>query len=467
MSDNASSIASPSITGQFAVARAHATGRIGLFTGIGLVIANMIGSGVLTTAGYMADSLGPLWILAAWAIGGVVALAGAAVYAQLAEEMPESGGEYRYLSKLVHPYAGYVAGWTSLLVGFSAPVAMAGLAAGAYLSVLVGVDATIAAIVIIAAITAVHGLHLRTSSTTQDVLVAIKIVLLIAFVAVGLATGSNALPQWQPPQQTGLAATVGSFFNSLVFIGFCYSGWNAVTYVAAEFRDPRRDVWRAMWMGTLVVIAVYLAVNWVFVANLTPADLARVKTEDEKLTLGHVVLQHLVGETGALAMSSVVLVALVSSLSAMTLVGPRVYAAMARDGYLPKFFDGKDDAPPLASVVLQSAVAVALVLTQKFSVLLNNAGSVLTLTSMAAVIALVVRRNAKLSGAVKIAAATYVTFSSWALLFSIKQTPSTLLWALAIFALAAAGYKMARRTNGGPSVQASVAAQAESGPSGG
>ncbi|MBM4342633.1 MAG: APC family permease [Deltaproteobacteria bacterium] len=446
MSDNASTTASTSITGQFAVARAHAVGRIGLWTGVGLVVANMVGSGVLTTAGYMADSLGPLWILAAWAIGGVVALAGAAVYAQLAHVMPESGGEYRYLSRLIHPYAGYVAGWTSLLVGFSAPVAMAAMAAGAYLSVLLGVDATLSAIAVVVVITALHGLHLRTSSTAQDALVAVKIVLLISFIAVGLWTGSNQMPAWTAQQPTGLAGTLGSFFNSLVYIGFCYSGWNAVTYVAAEFKHPRRDVWRAMWIGTVVVIAVYLAVNWVFVANLTPADLARIKTEDEKLTLGHLVLHNLVGPNGAAAMSSVVLVALVSSLSAMTLVGPRVYAAMARDGYLPRFFAGRDDAAPLASVVLQSGVAIVLVLTQNFSVLLNNAGSVLTLTSMAAVVALLVRRNALLSVGVKVAAGIYIVFSSWALLFSVRETPSTLLWAAAILALAAGGYKLARRT---------------------
>ncbi len=440
-------------------------GRIGLLTGVGLVVANMIGSGVLTTAGYMADSLGPLWILAAWAVGGAVALAGAAVYAQLAHEMPESGGEYRYLSRLIHPYAGYVAGWTSLLVGFSAPVAMAALAAGAYLAVLLGVDATWSAIGVVVVITALHGLHLRTSSTAQDVLVAVKIVLLVSFIAVGLWTGSNQLPAWTAQQPTGTAGTLGSFFNSLVYIGFCYSGWNAVTYVAAEFRNPRRDVWRAMWIGTAIVIVVYLAVNWVFVANLTPADLARVKTEDEKLTLGHVVLNNLVGASGAAAMSSVVLVALVSSLSAMTLVGPRVYAAMARDGFLPRFFAGRDESAPLASVALQSGVAIALVLTQKFSVLLNNAGSVLTLTSMAAVIALLVRRNAVLSLGVKIAAAIYIAFSSWALLFSVRETPSTLLWAAAILALAAGGYRLARRTSAATMVGA-VAVPAESGSQG-
>jgi len=443
VSDIAAPLAPASITTRI---RALPPGRLGLATGVGLVIANMIGSGVLTTAGYMADTLGPAWILAAWAVGGAVALAGAAVYAALADEMPASGGEYLYLSRLVHPYAGYVAGWTSLLVGFSAPVAMAGIAAGAYLQVMVGIDAQWSAIAIVAAVTLMHALHLRTSSVAQDVLVAIKLVLLVAFIAVGLAAGTNALPSWAAPQAAGTAGTLASFFNSLVYIGFCYSGWNAVTYVADEFRDPRRDVWRSMAIGTLAVIVIYLLVNWVFVANLTPADLARVKTEDEKLTLGHLVLTNLVGPSGAAVMSSVVLVALVSSLSAMTLVGPRVYAAMATDGFLPRFFAARPAGPPLGSVVLQSAVAIALVATQNFSVLLNNAGSVLTLTSMTAVIALVVRRNSSLGWRTKAAAAIYVAFSAWALLFSIVKAPTTLLWATVILAAAAMGYRFARRT---------------------
>ncbi len=419
-------------------------GRYGLATGIGLVVANMVGSGVLTTAGFMADTLGPLWILVAWVVGGLIALAGARVYAALADELPGSGGEYRYLSKLVHPFAGYLAGWTSLLVGFSAPVAMAGLAAGAYLGVLLGVDPRTAAVVAVVAVTAVHAFHIRASALVQDTLVSVKAVLLAAFLLTGLALGSKALPAWQPTSAADAVHPLAAFFNSLVFIGFCYSGWNAVVYVADEFAHPKRDVPRAMMIGTLLVTLLYLGVNWVFVANLTPADLAVVKTEDEKLTLGHVVLSHLLGPSGAIAMSSVVLIALISSLSAMTLVGPRVYAAMAEDRFLPGFFRQRADSPPLASVLLQSAVAIVLILTQQFAVLLNNAGSILTLTSMLAVAALAWRKGRSLATSVKWAAALYCLASAWALIFSIKSTPSSLVWMSAITVAAALGYRMTR-----------------------
>jgi APA family basic amino acid/polyamine antiporter len=431
--------------------------RYGLATGIGLVVANMVGSGVLTTAGFMADSLGPVWILAAWACGGLIALAGTKVYSALADEIPGSGGEYRYLSKLVHPFAGYLAGWTSLLVGFSAPVAMAALAAGAYLNVLTGLDAKWAGLAIVVVITALHALHARTSAVAQDLLVAVKGVLLVVFLGVGLALGSHQLPQWSHTVHT--VTPWSSFFSSLVYIGFCYSGWNAVVYVADEFRHPKRDVGRAMILGTLLVTLLYVAVNWVFVSNLSLADLARVKTEDEKLTLGHVVLNNLMGPGGAAVMSAVVLVALMSSLSAMTLVGPRVYATMAQDGYLPRFLRPRRDAPPLAAVVLQSSVAAALIATQQFSVLLNNAGSILTLTSLLAVTALLSRRGNRLSWGVRLSAAIYVAASAWALWFSFRSAPSSLVWVAVITVLAAIGY----RITGGHAVQLRMAPLATSG----
>ncbi len=420
-------------------------GRYKLATGIGLVVANMVGSGVLTTAGFMADSLGPLWILTAWLVGGLIALAGARVYAALADELPGSGGEYRYLSKLVHPFAGYLAGWTSLLVGFSAPVAMAGLAAGAYLGVLLGVDPRTAAVVAVVAVTAIHAFHIRASSLAQNLLVSVKGVLLAAFLITGLAMGSKVLPAWHPSTAADAVHPLAAFFNSLVYIGFCYSGWNAVVYVADEFAHPKRDVPRAMIIGTLLVTLLYLGVNWVFVANLTPADLALVKTEDEKLTLGHLVLSHLLGPVGAIGMSTVVLIALVSSLSAMTLVGPRVYAAMAEDRFLPSLFRQRADAPPLASVLLQSAVAIVLILTQQFAVLLNNAGAILTLTSLLAVAALAWRKGRTLAVSVRWAAAIYCLASGWALVFSIRSTPSSLVWMAAITVLSAVGYRMTRR----------------------
>jgi APA family basic amino acid/polyamine antiporter len=170
-------------------------GKLGLWSGVGIVIANMIGAGVLTTPGYMAMDLTPGQILLAWLVGGIAALAGARAYAAVAHAIPRSGGEYRYLSVLWHPLLGYLAGWTSLLVGFSQPVALDAQLVGYYAGTL-GLDVSWRAVTIavIVGVTALHALDLRASRRGQDLLVAIKFLLVLGFVAVGLIAGSNAFP---------------------------------------------------------------------------------------------------------------------------------------------------------------------------------------------------------------------------------------------------------------------------------
>ncbi len=365
--------------------------KLGLWTGVGIVVANMIGSGVLTTPGFMAMDLAPSHILLAWVIGGVVALSGARAYAAVAQAIPRSGGEYRYLSEIWHPALGYLAGWTSLLIGFSQPVALDAIAVGAFADTLhPGLDVRTVATVVILAATALHAFDLRASKTGQNVLVAVKFALVLGFVVVGLAAGSNHFPTWRP-EAAAHGLPVGPFFGSLVFIAFCYSGWNAAIYASGEFAAPRRDVPRAMLIGCAVVMVIYLLVNWVFVTNLTPSDYGQwIGGDKDRITLGHMLMQKLIGATGAKVMSVFMIVALLSATSAMTMIGPRVYAAMARDGFLPRVLAGKDGKPPLGALLLQGAVALFCVWTQDFKGLIGTVGAVLTL--MAALTALGVFR---------------------------------------------------------------------------
>ena len=400
------------------------TRRLGLWSGVGIVVANMIGAGVLTTPGYMAMDLAPAHILLAWLVGGVAALAGARAYAAVAQAIPRSGGEYRYLSSLWHPLLGYVAGWTSLLVGFSQPVALDAQLVGFYAGTL-GLDVnwrvvTVAAIV---AVTALHAVDLRASRRGQDLLVAVKFALVIGFVVVGLVAGTSAWPSWRPAAAAhGIPAA--PFFQSLVFIAFCYTGWNAAIYASEEFANPRRDVPRAMLIGCGVVIALYLLVNWVFVANLTPAHYGTwISGDRDRITLGHVLMKELISGTGAKVMSVFMIVALLSAASAMTMIGPRVYAAMARDGYLPRVFAGQDGRPPVWSVLLQGAIAIAVAMTTSFIKAIATVGTVLTL--MAALTALGVfklqldpRQDEKPGVAALIAATVFVGLSGWMLYFA-------------------------------------------------
>jgi len=418
-------------------------GGLGLWSGIGLVVGNVVGVGVLTNTGYMALHLGPGAILLGWLVGGVLAISGAACYAKLARAIPRSGGEYRYLSDLLHPFFGTLSGWTSLLVGFSAPVALAAATAGPFLATLVPAAPprlTGAALIVLA--TASQAFDARWSKTTQDALAIVKMLLIAGFIAVGMALGAHAVPTWRAPAAPpGLP--VGPFAVSLVYVAFAYSGWNAVAYAAEEFRDPRRTVPRAMLWGTALVTVVYLVVNAIFVANLSGDRLAGWLGQDTtRITLAHLLMEQLAGSGAARATSLCVVLSLASSVIAMTMAGPRVAAAMAEEGFLPRALAGRQGRPPVWSVLLQSGLALVLLATNSFEALLRSVGAILTLDSTLTV-ALVFRLRfgrtqfSRPSPVVVGAAIVYLAGAAWMLWYTLTDDPRALLW-LAVVAVAAA-----------------------------
>ncbi|NLT67728.1 MAG: amino acid permease [Acidobacteria bacterium] len=425
--------------------------RMGLFSGMGMVIANMIGAGVFLSTGYMAQDLTPQQILLAWAIGAFLALSGARAYAAIAQLVPKSGGEYRYLSTLIHPALGYLAGWASLLLGFSAPIAIDAVAAGAFAKTLSpSLDPKLFGALVIVLLTAVHAVGLRFSVTTQNLLVTIKIVLVVGFVAVGIAGGQNSWPQWQPPSQSE-GFPLGPFMQNLFYIAFAFSGWNAAVYAASEFKDPKRHVPRAMLLGCAMVGLLYLFVNWVFVANLTPEQCKVVFTyETARVTLGHLIMKDLVGDVGAACMSVLAIIAFVSAMSAMTFLGPRVYAAMSRDGFLPRILQGKQGKPPVWAVVLQGGIALFLVFAYQLQTILNNVGAILTLFSALTVFSLFwIRFRRKEFGtpafSALIAALCYLLLSGVMLYFGFKQSATLNLWVGASILTALIGYFITKR----------------------
>jgi APA family basic amino acid/polyamine antiporter len=248
----------------------------------------MIGAGVFLSAGFMAQDLGPYQILLAWCVGAVIALSGARAYAELAVILPRSGGEYRVLSDIMHPLAGYLAGWASILIGFSGPIAVDAAAASLFAQTVVsGLPTKIIAIAIVAIITCAHAFNRGLSARTQNVLVVVKVLLLAAFTTLGLVFGRHEPPTWTPANPSA-AFPVAAFAGSLFYVGFAFSGWNAAYYSAEEFQDPKRQVSRAMVIGCGLVAAFYLLVNWVFVTNLTPARASAVFSyEETRITLGH------------------------------------------------------------------------------------------------------------------------------------------------------------------------------------
>ena len=430
--------------------RASNTGGrfLDLWSGVGLVVANMIGAGVFLSAGFMAQDLSAGWILAAWVVGALLAMSGARSYAEAAVLIPRSGGEYRYLSELIHPAAGYVAGWASLLVGFSAPMAISAYGAAAFAFAAFGAEgARLGATALLAGLTVLHAIGLRASKWTQNGLVVVKGLLVLAFIALGLILGSNDWPTWSPPAAEPNRAS--SFATSLFFVAYAFSGWNAASYSAEEFRRPQRDVPRAMLIGCAVVGVAYLAVNWVLVSNLSPERATVVFAyEETRVTLAHVVAEGFLGVAGSRIASLGIALILVSSTSAMLLVGPRVYAEMARDGFLPSFLRGTAGAPPRAAVFLQGALAIGLLHLHSVGELLGNVAGVLVFFSAFVAIGLLFAGRLrpdlpKLRPGARVAALVYSFSSVWMLYNAFRTETGLLPWLAVAAAAALLGYSLA------------------------
>ncbi len=428
-------------------------GHLGLRSGIGLVVSNMVGAGVFISAGFMAQDLTPGLILLSWVLGAIIAMSGARAYATVATWVPRSGGEYRYLSDLMHPALGCLAGWGSLLVGFSAPIAVDALAAGEFARTLGSpLSPAVFGTGMILTLGLIHAMGRQASKHGHNVLFIGNALLLAGFVITGLFFGTNAWPTWVPAAAaTSTAFPKEAFARGLFFIAFAFSGWNAATYAASEFRDPKRDVPRALLIGCALVAVLYLAVNWVFVANLTPNDFKVVFGYDEsKVTLGHVILSRILGPTGGFIMSLLVLVAFISAASAMTIVGPRVYATMADDGYLPAFLRVEEGQVPAKSIALQCSVALVILATHTLQQALANVGAILTL--FAALVSVSIFRRAlstqggleKPNALTLAAAGIHVGSSAFMLYFGFRDSTRLLIWVAAVLAAGLTFWAIAR-----------------------
>lgn len=426
--------------------------KLGFGSGVGLVVANMVGAGVFLSAGFMAQDLGPSAILVAWVVGLGLALCGAISYAHLARLVPRSGGEYRYLTDLLHPAVGYLAGYGSMLLGFSGPVAIDAVAAAAFLGTAVpGIPVQGTAIGVIVFVTAMHAVNFRVSRGGQNALVALKITIVAMFVVAGVALGRHAFPSWQPPSDPS-GFSWAPFMASLFYIAFAFSGWNAAAYATEDFRHPARDVARAMLVGCVSVGLLYLVINWIFVANLTPESASAVfEYEEKRITLAHVLVVQLLGEGAGTVASAMMFVAFVSAASAMTYVGPRVYAAMASDGILPRALAMRDGRVPVGSVLLQGCIATVIVVVQPFQSMMHDVSAILTLFTLLTVLSLFrvrfVRPDLPKPPMYALVAATiYAGLAVWMLYFGFRAKTQLLLWLGVVVAVSLVGYLATRRS---------------------
>ena len=361
---------------------------IGYATATAIVIASMVGTGVFTTLGLQAQEIQTGFaLLCLWVLGGLIAMAGALSYAELAAAMPRSGGEYHFLGRIYHPVLGTVAGWISVTVGFAAPSALAAMALGHYAAAFSEVSPMPVAVITIVVITAFHGFSVRIGKQFHLVATALKLAVIAAFCIAGLLAEPVEGISVAPSTQGWAEVFTPAFAFSLIYVTYAYSGWNAATYVASEVRQPRRTLPAALLHGTLIVTLLYLLLNYVFLRTVPLTELAG------KIEVGVLSASHIFGAAGGLLINASICVLLVSTISAMVMAGPRVLQVVGED--LPGLHAlavRTRGGSPLRAILLQQLLALVFVMTGSFEGVLSYAGFTLNLFALLTVAGVFVLR---------------------------------------------------------------------------
>lgn len=359
-----------------------------------VVIANMIGTGVFTSLGFqLLDIRSGFVILMLWAVGGLIAVCGAMTYAELGAAMPRSGGEYNFLTRIFHPAAGFVSGWTSATIGFAGPTALAAITFAAYATSVMPGDApawlerTLAAGLVVI-LTIVHGGSRRNSGGVQIIFTILKVGVILLFCLAAVLMVDTPQPvRFLPTSGDGALMTGAAFAVSLIYVSYAYTGWNAATYLSSELENPQRTLPGILLTGTLVVTILYVLLNFVFLYS-APIDSMLGEVE-----VGFIAAQAAFGELGGRFTGLVLAALLISTVSAMTLAGPRVLQVIGEDFDALNFLARKNkDGIPRNAIYVQSVLAIAFILSSTFESILVFAGFTLALNSFATVLGVFVLR---------------------------------------------------------------------------
>ena len=411
--------------------------QLGLAITAAIVIANMIGTGVFTSTGYTAHDIhDPLTILFMWVLGGVIALCGAACYAELGTMMPRAGGEYVYLREAYHPMFGFMSGWVSLTAGFSAAIATSSLLFAKYFAVLIGAHwepttQKLVAIALILAITALHSFDTRFGGRVQAVFTGLKVALICVFIFAGLASGNGDWSHFAT--QAGGFSNIAStaFAVNMMYVMFAYSGWNAAAYIAGEVERPEKTLPRSLLLGTGAVMALYVLLNVVYFYAV-PSDVLAGPTdkfapiEEVGAAAAHALFGTRVGGTFV----ALIALALISAVSAMVMAGPRVYAAMAADRALPPQLAWHSArGVPSVAVLAQGVLGIAFVMVGDLGELMRFVAFTLTVFAALTCGALFVLRRRGHVGAYKtwgypVTPVLFIAMSAWIAYSQIKAHPA-------------------------------------------
>jgi basic amino acid/polyamine antiporter, APA family len=422
------------------------TKTISPLTATCIVVANMIGTGIFTSLGFQVGDLPTGFAtMAVWAVGGVCALCGALSYAELGAALPRSGGEYNFLGEIYHPSVGFLAGWISATVGFAAPVAIAAMAFGTYFSEVVpGVHPLILSLAVVTVCTLVLLRDLQLGSAFQNASTILKVALILVIIGAGLWVKATQPISFLPTKTDGALILSAPFAISLYWVMYAYSGWNASTYIVGEVRNPSRTIPLSVGLGTVLVMALYLATNAVFLRTTPAAEMMG------KQQVAVIAGAHIFGAAGAKVMASFICLGLISTVSAMMWIGPRITAAMGEDlGLLAPLARRNARGIPATAILAQFAIVVLLLLTATFQTTVNYIQFSLTLCSTLTVLGVFVLRWRRPNLPRPYRAwgypgtpAIFLAISTWMLVHMLTETstrrPS--LWGLATMALGLAVY---------------------------
>ncbi|MCC2546206.1 amino acid permease [Hymenobacter sp. BT175] len=422
--------------------------KIGLYTGAAIVIANMVGTGVFTSLGFQVLTIkSGFALLMLWVVGGLIALCGALCYGELAAAMPRSGGEYHYLSRIYHPAVGFLSGWVSATVGFAAPTALAAMALGRYAnSVLPQLNPQLLSVGVVVALTLVHASSQRAGSRLQVAFTAVKVVVLVVFIGAGFLMSAPQPVSFASQAPAWLEVLSPAFAVSLVYVSYAYSGWNAAVYMTGEVDAPQRNLPRILLIGTVVVLVLYVGLNFIFLYSTPVARLAG------QLEVGYVAATSIFGPAIGRLMGGVIAVLLVSTVSAMIFAGPRIVQVMGEDlPGLRALAHRSARGIPVRAMVLQTALSLAFILTATFDQVLLYAGFVLSLFTFLTVLGLFILRwrqpeldRPYRAWGYPLTPLLFLLLNGWTLVFILRDKPVESLAGLGTVLVGLAVYYLSR-----------------------
>jgi APA family basic amino acid/polyamine antiporter len=398
--------------------------KIGWKTAAALVISNMIGTGVFTSLGYqLTDIQNTFSIVLIWALGGLFALIGAFTYAELGTNFDDSGGDYVFLSKLIHPIVGYVYAWVSLTVGFTAPIAISVMAMKSYLN---PINPSIFndwfGIFVILILTAIHSISIGQSGKFQNISTGIKIGFVLLLIILGFSlvpdqelTAINLSSSWKEE------IFLPGFAVSLLYVTYAYTGWNSAAYIVDEINDPRRNLPKALLIGTALVTVFYILLQIVFLKH------ASVEQLSGKVEVAFIAFKNALGPEGSNWISYFIAIQLIATISGYLWIGSRITFAMAKDHSLWKKIAVKNkNGIPVRALWLQAGISILLTLTGTFEQVLLYASFVLQLMgtlTVASIFWLKGRKGAYKSPFKPFLQIAFILFSLWILSYMLVEKP--------------------------------------------